>query len=214
MTDEQMPQEGKPNEIQGTPGATPAQGQQATNVPQWVLDNPAEAYRQKQEANQEAAALRVKLREFEDKETKRQQEELAAKGEWEQLARQREEALTARDRELQNARLEAAVIAVAAKAGFVDPSEAWALVDRNKIGYTDGKAEGVDVAITELAKAKPHLLRSTSSAPALPDHNPSGITGQSDVSERVKSMVREQVRGGPGKAIGGAGVVIHSTDKD
>jgi hypothetical protein len=62
-------------------------------------------------------------------------------------------------RERQEFLLERAVQGSAAKLGFVDPTDAVALLDRSSLEYeTDGTPRNLDQQLTALAKAKPHLL--------------------------------------------------------
>lgn len=141
---------------------------QPTPPPQSVTDLPEWAQSMIRELRAEAAENRVKAKQA--KET-----ELAKLGEWEQLAKQRETELNAAQMELHQTRLEAAVIANASKLGFIDPAEAVALVDRGIVKIENGTVSGADEAVKKLAEAKPHLLKSPqTTAPKLPDHNPSG----------------------------------------
>jgi hypothetical protein len=143
--------------------------QDVDNLPEWQKAKLAE-YRR------EAQGYRLKLEALEAQVRQQQEAELAAKGEWEKLAKQREEALAAKDRELQEIRLDAAVIAESAKAGFIDPQDATKLIDRSKIKFEDSSVTGVAEAVAELAKTKPHLLKTNTPppAPTLPNHNPAG----------------------------------------
>ena len=61
--------------------------------------------------------------------------------------------------DLQTERIKNAVLAVASKANFVDPQDAYAMLDRSELEIgDDGTVSGVENAIKALAKAKPYLV--------------------------------------------------------
>lgn len=59
--------------------------------------------------------------------------------------------------------LQVTITAAAVKAGFHDPADAFALVDRTRIKIDD--PETVTAAVADLAKAKPHLVKGTPPPP-------------------------------------------------
>lgn len=73
----------------------------------------------------------------------------------------------------------------AAKAGFHDPSDAYALLDWDEFEVQDdGTVKGVEDAVEELAKAKPHLVKNAS----LPD-----IDGQKRGKQTKKEADEERI---------------------
>lgn len=79
----------------------------------------------------------------------------------------------------------AALLTAATAAGFIDPRDALAFVDRSGLEVDDdGNVEGADDAIKALSKAKPHLVRQAESMPSPPpiaprNPAPSGMQGSS-----------------------------------
>lgn len=202
-------QDGQSQQTQGQQDVATAQGQSNASQNQGVAALPEWAQQKMAEYRAEAQRERLAKEALEAEKKQRHESELAEQGKWKELADQRESALTARERELQTARMENAVIAAAAKVGFVDPAEAWALVDRAKIVYQDGKIAGADDVVGELAKVKPHLLKAqTPTAPTLPDHNPAGTSGRPEVSQYVRDLVKQQFQTNSG--ISGSGFSITS----
>ena len=65
--------------------------------------------------------------------------------------------------------LRSAIVAAASRLDFVDPEDAFALLDKSALSTTDeGKLEGVDEALKALAEAKPHLLKQDDQSKARP----------------------------------------------
>jgi hypothetical protein len=55
--------------------------------------------------------------------------------------------------------LRSAVTTEAGKLGFIDPTDAIGLIDRSAVEFAkDGTPQNVDILLTALAKAKPHLI--------------------------------------------------------
>ncbi|KPK91515.1 MAG: hypothetical protein AMJ88_13490 [Anaerolineae bacterium SM23_ 63] len=111
-------------------------------------------------ANKEAKERRLRLKKLEEEETKRKQAEMS---ELEIAKEELEKASKERDR-LRESRTELiirhAIELGATKLGFVDPGDAFTLMDMKEIEIDDetGKVEGIDKALKALAKAKPYLL--------------------------------------------------------
>lgn len=92
-------------------------------------------------------------------------EEDAKKSETEKLADQLKQLTAEKDNvlKLANDRLIRSEI-LSKSTKFIDPDVVIALVDKSKVTVKeDGTVEGVDVALDELAKSKPHLLKSNAS---------------------------------------------------
>lgn len=96
--------------------------------------------------------------------------------EWDKLQEEQKDELTKandratkaeeeRERALQTANerlLRGEVKAAAAKAGFIDPDDAFALLNRSEAKIDDdGNVDGIDEALKALAEAKPHLIADT-----------------------------------------------------
>lgn len=111
------------------------------------------------------------------------------------------QALVARERDLllDNAVLSEAAKSTAARARFIDPSDAIRLIDRSKLTVKDGGViDGVGEALDALATAKPHLLEQGKRAQKLSATNPgSAGTGRSADRAAVESTrggTRQSVR--------------------
>lgn len=114
--------------------------------------------RAKKQADTEAANAKKKADE----------EALAKQGEWKALAEQREKELAERDgrlthaqTELQQTRLAHAVELAAYALDFADPEDALKLADLSGVAFDDkGQPDktAIKKALSELAKAKPHLI--------------------------------------------------------
>jgi regulator of replication initiation timing len=82
------------------------------------------------------------------------------------------------------------IILNAAKLGFNDPADAWAMIDRGTLG------DNIEEALTALAKSKPYLLKTTpttqaaSTAPKASTGNPARTALTMDA---VKNMTADQV---------------------
>lgn len=77
-----------------------------------------------------------------------------------------------REAQVAEQRLRSAVLAAAARQGFVDPEDAFRMLDREALGE-NGSVDGIEEALGALRKAKPYLVRSAAS-PALQPTNPAG----------------------------------------
>ncbi len=77
-----------------------------------------------------------------------------------------------------NLLLRSEVTAQAVAANFVDPSDAWALIDASKLSIDeDGKVKGAKEAVEALAKAKPHLVKGNGSNLGTPRRGEKKVTG-------------------------------------
>lgn len=68
--------------------------------------------------------------------------------------------LSAAQQEARQVMMRATLVAQAARAGFHDPEDAWRMVDAGKLSIdTSGAVSGIAEALTEVASAKPYLIR-------------------------------------------------------
>ena len=79
-----------------------------------------------------------------------------------------------REAQVAEGRLRSAVLAAAARQGFVDPEDAFRMLDREELALGEnGSVDGIEEALGSLRKAKPYLVRSAASPPLQPT-NPAG----------------------------------------
>lgn len=84
---------------------------------------------------------------------------------------------------LKNERLTSAVTAAAQKAGFIDPTDAAALVDQSAIEFDGDAPKNLDKLLGTLAKSKPHLVKEGAPEPT----NGSGDGGPQGSSATTKT---------------------------
>lgn len=140
-------------------------------------------------ANKEAADRRKKLEAFERAEQERQQAQLSAeerlKQQLAEVQAQAQAATAAANERL----LRAAVLAEAAKLAFVDPSDAWRMLDRDGLAVgDDGEVTGAAEALKALVKAKPYLVKAATAPAASID----GDRGRGVATAEQRSAGREQ----------------------
>ena len=116
-------------------------------------------------ANAEAKERRLKLKKYEDEEDKRKK---AAMGDLEKAQTDLAETVAERDRlrvEMTDLRIRHAIEIGAAGLKFVDPKDAFNLIDLGDIEIDEdtGEVSGVDKALAALVKAKPYLIASEES---------------------------------------------------
>jgi multidrug efflux pump subunit AcrA (membrane-fusion protein) len=111
-------------------------------------------------ANKEAAERRKLLEQYE---AERKQKEEAELSELDKLRRQLEQEQKRREEAERRARerlLKAEVQAHATRLNFLDPGDAWRLLDLSDIDYDEnGEPLGIAEKLQVLAKEKPYLLR-------------------------------------------------------
>lgn len=79
-----------------------------------------------------------------------------------------------REAQVAEGRLRSAVLTAAAKQGFVDPEDAFRMLERDELALGEnGSVDGIEEALGALRKAKPYLVRSASAQPIQPT-NPAG----------------------------------------
>jgi hypothetical protein len=147
----------------------------------------------------------AKLQEIEDAQKTAEQKQIER---IQQLEAQAAQALTAR----READLKSVLVSAASKAGFVDPMDAYAMLDKSKIKIgDDGTVEGVEDAIKALVEAKPYLIKAPEPATTkpsitrqVPTGNPAGTPNGVSL-EWYKS--RRGGGGGNGGIFGGGGVI-------
>ena len=130
------------------------------------------------EARREAAKYRTSLRKFEQEQTDKATESMTAEERYKTELETLQQRLAAAEQTAHDRLVRSAVVSAAAKAGFVDPDDAFALVDHDALEISDdGSVKGVDDAIRAIAKAKPYLVRpKTTSSPAAPAGGPQAPT--------------------------------------
>ena len=109
-------------------------------------------------ANNESAARRKKLDEYEAKEKKQKEAQLS---EVDQLKAQLAEQVAANaqiQNDIKQAKLRAAIERAAGLQGFVNPEDAWKLADLSGLELgDDGKVNGLEEALKEILKTRPYL---------------------------------------------------------
>lgn len=93
-------------------------------------------------------------------------------------------------RQLDATRLQNAIEREAGKFKFIDPSDAFALVDRTKLEIKDGSVTGAENAIKALAEAKPHLVSKQQKPPD--DSGASGEGGTNKDDPVYKERLRQR----------------------
>lgn len=159
------------------------------------------------EARREAAKYRTNLRKYEQEQQAKANESLTAEERYKAELATLQQKLAAAEQAAQDRLVRSAVVTAAAKAGFVDPDDAVALVDRGTLEISeDGTVAGVDDAIRAIAKTKPYLVRpKTTNSPAAPAGGPQAPTD---------AQLRAELFGGGGHSgfWKGAGVVTQEKD--
>jgi hypothetical protein len=109
--------------------------------------------------SKDGKAALSQLKVLQEAEAKRKTDEMS------ELDKTKAEKVAAEDKalkaqqELQTERVKSAVLAVAVKMSFIDPQDAYTLIDIATLETSDdGKLTGVDEALKALVKAKPYLV--------------------------------------------------------
>ena len=114
-------------------------------------------------ANNESAARRKKLEELEAAEEQRKSAELSEVEKAKKAQTDAEAKAQATEERFRTATIRSAVAMEAARLGFYDPEDAFRLADLADVQVgEDGKVTGVEAALKALAKAKAHLVKTTS----------------------------------------------------
>ena len=159
------------------------------------------------EARREAAKYRTSLRKYEQEQQAKVNESMTAEERYKAELATLQQRLATAEQTAQDRLVRSAVVTAAAKAGFVDPDDAVALVDRGALEISeDGTVVGVDDAIRAIAKGKPYLVRpKTTNSPAAPAGGPQAPTD---------AQLRAELFGGNSQSgfWKGAGVVTQEKD--
>lgn len=138
-------------------------------------------------ANKEAADRRKKLDAFEQAETERKTAEMTEaqklQARLEKLEAEKNDALAKAAANLKRA-------AILSKAGgFIDPDDVvGALAGKLEINDA-GQVEGLDEALKELGKAKPHWLKQEKGAPRLNAGNPGNANGDGETEAQRRARI-------------------------
>lgn len=135
-------------------------------------------------ANRESAERRKQLDALAKAEEDRKTAEMTELQKLQQKTEQLEKEKKASEDRLIQTLIRSAIVEKASALNFVDPSDAVALLDKSKLTVDDeGKVDGLDDALKELLKAKPHLVKR---APGLGPTNPgqNGSSGETDAQRR------------------------------
>jgi hypothetical protein len=192
-TKEVKPQDAKPD--------SPASG----TVPEWFTKDPAAAYEVLQKTRREAQTERESKEAVQSQLQAKQDAELAESGKWQELADQRQKDIDERDAKIAQmeadyrwSALQNAIIAEAARVGFVDAQDAVlhlaALKDKE---FGDDLEKAVADAVAELAAARPHLLKQSDGKGQSTTGRPLGSAGGKSATNPVLERVKQN-RGGAG----------------
>jgi hypothetical protein len=152
------------------PPADPA-AQSGQQPPATVAREEYEAIlRRMQASDQNNSKLQEKLKAFEDAQLTEQQKTANA-------LKEAQEALAAKAQELEDAKLENALLADATYT-WHNPATVLALVDRKAVEWKDGKPVNTKAVLDQVAKDHPYLVKPAEpAAPAAPAA-PTGVVGQ------------------------------------
>lgn len=103
-------------------------------------------------------------------------------------ARESEARITAAEQRYTETLIASAILAGAARMGFIDPQDAVRLADTARVAVEDGRVAGADTALEELAKAKPHLLRGTGATDAAATGRPGASAGMNEAIRRAAGL--------------------------
>jgi len=142
-------------------------------------------------ANRESATRRKKLEELEAAEQEREEAELSEMEKLQkQLADQKAEIERVQN-EARQVRIKSAVVAKAAQMNFVDPEDAYALMDKSEIEIDGNEIAGVDEALDKLKESKPYMIKQAQkkTAAALATNPGDNITGQGETDEQRRARL-------------------------
>lgn len=122
----------------------------------------------------EAARYRTELRQLQTQSEEAQRAQLPEVDRLKADLAAAQRQLTEREAQVAEGRLRSAVLTAAAKQGFVDPEDAFRMLERDELALGEnGSVDGIEEALGALRKAKPYLVRSASAQPIQPT-NPAG----------------------------------------
>jgi hypothetical protein len=183
-----MPDNETPVTGNGTNGETPATGTGATPTPEEIESLRAAL----KAANKESADRRKRLEALEADEAKRKEAELSEVEKADQRAKAAEAKAQGLEQRWRDGMLRSAVTVEASKLQFYDPEDAFRLADLTALTVNeDGTVTGVEDALKALVKAKPHLVKTTTTTPP-PDVNAQnrGRTATPTTDELVAAKLR------------------------
>jgi hypothetical protein len=126
-------------------------------------------------------------------EKSRQDQEMSAVDRATQQAKQAQQDRDAMEAKYKSTLINNAIRFQAIQSGFVDPEDAVSLIDRSSIDLDDqDQVQGVKQAVGDLAKAKPHLVRTN--RPNAPDIN--ATTGGGPPTTTVETVIANKKRSG------------------
>jgi multidrug efflux pump subunit AcrA (membrane-fusion protein) len=139
-------------------------------------------------ANRESADRRKRLEELEKKEQERASAELSELDKAKKAAADAVTRAEQAEAKAAETALRATVVSVAAQKGFIDPLDAYALMDRKDLDPTDDK--DVATRLDVLAKAKPHLVSKTRVvAPGINPTNPNEPEPHKETDEERRARL-------------------------
>ena len=152
------------------------------------------------EANKEDATRRKKLADFEKAEQERAQATMSEMDKLKAQLAERDKAVAdakaAQEQaqaEAKQTKIKATIMAQAAQLGFNDAEDAYALIDLAAVTVDGDKINGVQEALTTLAKKKPYMLKTASQKlPQVAPTNP----GQQAQGGMTDDQIRATVFGG------------------
>ncbi len=148
----------------GQDGGTPGAGGEGQPTAEQLAAELASLRAALKAANAESMTRRKKLDELEAAEEERKAAQLSEVEKARKAQADAEAKAMATEERLRTAAIRNAVVLAASKANFYDPEDAFRLADLAEVQVADdGTVTGVDNALKTLTKAKPHLVKTTSS---------------------------------------------------
>jgi len=171
--------------VQATETAAKTEGSKSSVTLEALQAELESANKRIAELNKESAKHRKQAEEYQ---AAKQAEEDSKKSETEKLA-DKIAALTKQNEDTvqkANAKLiKAEILSKASK--FIDADAVIALIDKSKLVVKeDGSVDGVDTALDELAKAKPHLLKTAQGSPLGATNPGAGATNETAEQKRAR----------------------------
>ncbi|MGW7053128.1 phage scaffolding protein [Streptomyces sp. NPDC054887] len=182
----------------------PTQSETAPEAEQGKTDpwaDPEAARKEIEKLRKEAAKYRTSAKELEPLARKAKELEDAQKSEQERLAEQLSQA-ESRIKSVQ-ARAVRSEVRALASAGFADPDDAHAFLDLDSFVDDQGEidSDGINGALTELLKRKPHLAKPADNGPRRPA--PDRSQGSSGNGNRTPSDPAQEFAGFMNRALQG-----------
>jgi uncharacterized phage infection (PIP) family protein YhgE len=126
-------------------------------------------------------ALKKQLSTYEAAKKKRQEEEMSELEKAQKLLAEEKQSREELETNFTSSNIQHAVELTAAKMDFQNPEDAYRLADLSEVEITDeGKVEGVEKALKDLAKSRPYLIKGKSKAPDIDAKSGGGKTKVDD----------------------------------